>query len=115
MANWRVPKVNQLIIKELSQIIKREIEFPPDVLVTLTRVDTTPDLEEARVFVSTLPEKEEKTVLIILTKCVYLLQQLLNRRLRMRPIPRIIFVPETETVSAAKIEEILAGLQEKKK
>ncbi len=111
MANRRIPRVNQLIIEELSQIIKREIDFPPNVLVTLTRVDTSPDLEEARVFVSALPEKEEKTVLTILAKCVYMLQQLLNHRLRMRPIPRIFFVPETETVQAAKIEEVLERLK----
>lgn len=111
MGKWRILRVNQLIIKELSQIIKREVEFPPAVLVTLTRVDVTPDLEEARVFVSTLPEKEEKHVLVILSKCVYMLQQILNRRLRMRPIPRIIFVPETETVQAAKIEEVLERLK----
>ncbi len=36
----RIPQVNQLIKKELSQIILREIEFPVGVLVTLTRVET---------------------------------------------------------------------------
>jgi len=111
----RIPQVNQLIKKELSQIIRREIDFSPDILVTLTRVDTSPDLEETKIFISTLPEEKEKTTLWILNKNIYRLQQMLNQRLRMRPIPRIQFVEEKETIQAGKIEAILAKLPEKEK
>ena len=41
----RILKVNQLIKKELSQIILKEAEFPKEVLVTLTRVETLPNLQ----------------------------------------------------------------------
>ncbi|MDD2696554.1 MAG: 30S ribosome-binding factor RbfA [Candidatus Pacebacteria bacterium] len=107
----RVPQVNQLIKKELSQIIRREIEFPLDVLVTLTRAEASPDLEEIKIYISSLPEEKKKTVLQILNKNIYQLQQKLNRRLEMRPIPKIYFVEEKETVEAGKIEEILAKLK----
>ncbi len=56
----RIPQVNQLIKKELSQIIQREIDFSPDVLVTLTRVDTSSDLMEAKIYISVLQEEKEK-------------------------------------------------------
>ncbi len=110
----RIPQVNQLIKKELSQIILREIEFPVGVLVTLTRVETSFDLEIAKIYISALPEKEEEKAIQILNINIYELQQKINKRLKMRPIPRICFIKEKETVEAGKIEEILIKLKSKK-
>jgi len=42
----RIQQVDLLIKEELSKMIVREIEFPPGVLVTVTRVETTPNLIE---------------------------------------------------------------------
>jgi len=107
----RIPQVNQLIKKELSQIILREVEFPRDILATLTRVETTSNLNESKVYISCIPETKQESVLNILNSQVWHLQQLLNKRLRMRPIPKIIFLKEKETVEAGKIEEILGKLK----
>ena|SRR4030042_581593 len=107
----RIAKVNQLIKKELSQIILREIDFPSGVLVTLTRVETVPNLSEAKIYVSVMPGKKQQIVFTILENKVWHLQQLLNKRLKMRPIPKICFVKEKETLEAGRIEEILAGLK----
>ncbi len=107
----RIPRVNQLIKKELGQVILREVDFPKDVLVTITRVETLPNLNESRVFVSVFPEKRGEEILGILTKKIYFLQQKINQRLKMRPLPRLIFVLEKMTVEAGKIEEILEKLK----
>lgn len=111
----RIQQVNQLIKKELSQIILREIEFPKDVLVTITRVETTPNLIESKVFVSAMPESKSENILQILNRQIYEIQQILNKRLKMRPIPRICFVEEKETVGAGRIEAILAELKNQEK
>ena len=111
----RLLRVNQLIKKELSQIILKEVEFLPGVLVTLTRVETTPNLNESKIYISVMPEKEQETALNTLNKQVWRLQQLLNKRLKMRPIPKIIFLKEKETAQAGKVEEILAKLKKEKK
>ena len=111
----RIQQVNQLIKKELSQIILREIESPKDVLVTMTRVETTPNLIESKVFVSVMPESKSENILQALNRQIYEIQQMLNKRLKMRPIPRICFVEEKETVEAGRIEEILAELKNKQK
>lgn len=113
MAN-RIPQVNQLLKKELSKIILKEMEFPRNVLVTLTKVESIPNLQEARAYISVLPEKEGPKIIDILNKRIYHLQQILNKRLKMRPAPRIIFLPEKETVEAGKIEEILERLKKEK-
>lgn len=107
----RVERVNQLIKKELSLIVLRELDCPTDVLITITRVETTDKIDEAKVFVSVLPDSKVKDVLDMLKRQVYALQQQLNKRLKMRPIPRIEFRQETRTVEAGKIEEVLAKLE----
>lgn len=89
------------------------MEFPFDVLVTITRVGTSSNLIEAKVYVSCLPEDKKARTLEILNKMIYHLQQLLNKRLKMRPIPRIRFVEEKETAAAGKVEEILEEIKRK--
>lgn len=109
----RINRINQLIKEELAQIIFREVEFLPGILVTLTRVETTPNLNESKVYVSVLPEEKKETVFKELKRQIWRLQQLLNKRLRMRPIPKIIFSFEKETAQAGRIEEILEKLKKK--
>ena len=100
-------RVNQLIKKELAQIILREINFPKDLLVTVTRVETSANLIQAKIYISVLPINKNSQVLEILNHQIYDLQQKLNKRLKMRPIPRIIFVQEKKTQEAGRIEELL--------
>jgi len=109
----RLQRVNQLIKKELSQIILREIEFSPGILVTVTRAETTPNLIEAKIFISVIPEEKTSDVLRILNRRIYELQQKINKRLKMRPVPRINFVEEKKTKEANRIEEILDKLKQK--
>jgi len=107
----RIQRVNQLIKKEISQIILREIEFPPGILVTITRVETFSNLIKTKVFISVMPEEKSLDVLKILNRRIYDLQQKINRRFRIRPVPQIIFVEEKKTKEAARIEEILEKLK----
>ena len=111
----RIQQVNALIKRELSQILLREIEFSPNVLVTITRVETSSNLIESNIWVSTLPEEKLKRSLEILNKNIYILQQKLNQRLKMRPIPRIKFLEERKTSEAGKVEKILEELKKEKK
>jgi len=106
----RIQRVNQLIKKELSQILLREVDFPTDILVTLTRVETSSDLRESKIFISVMPELKTKGIINFLNRKVYFLQQKLNKRLKMRPLPRLKFLEEKKTSEAGRIEEILEGL-----
>ena len=106
----RIQQINALIKRELSQILLKEVEFPANVLVTITRVETSPNLMEGNIWISALPEERLKRSLEILNKNIYILQQKLNQRLKMRPLPRIKFLEEKKTREAAKVEEILEKL-----
>jgi len=111
----RIQRVNHLIRNELAKVILKEIEFPPDVLVTLTRVQTTKDLAQSQVFISVMPEKKIEEILKILKKEIYFLQKKLDRILKMRVVPKIIFQKEEKMVEAGKIEKILADLKKEEK
>ncbi|MFH1181257.1 MAG: 30S ribosome-binding factor RbfA [bacterium] len=109
----RVSRVNELIKEEIAKIIFRELDLSPDILVTVTRVETSVDLEDSSVFISVWPGDKLQIVVDILNKMIYSLQQKLNRKLRMRPIPKIKFLKEKLTVEAGEIEGILEQLKNK--
>lgn len=107
----RVEKVNQNIKRELSEIIEREQDFKNKAIVTLTRVETSGNLIQSKVWISVIPDEYQKEVLDALKKKVYDIQQEINKRLRMRPVPKIKFLTEEETKKAARIEEILKKIK----
>jgi ribosome-binding factor A len=104
--NDRILKINELIKEELGRIILREADLPKKNLTTITRVQATPNLREAFVYISIIGE-DTKEVMDILKENIYDIQQDLNRRLNMHPIPKIIFREEKETKKAAKVEELI--------
>ena len=109
----RLQRVNELVKREISQILLREFEFPKDTLVTVTRVETSIDLNQSKVFLSVMPERKFSNISQILNRQIYDLQQMLNKRLKMRPIPRIEFAEEKETKEAGRIEELLEEIKKK--
>lgn len=110
----RIQRVNQLIKKELSQILLREVNFPKDILVTITKVETSADLKESKIYISIIPEEIDQKVIQILNRIIYDLQQKLNKRLKMRTIPQIKFLEERQTSEAGRIEEILEKIKNSK-
>ncbi len=107
----RLPRVNQLIRQELSEIIRRESESLNGLLITLTRVDTSPNLIQSKVYLSIMPESQAARTLQSLNRNIYRMQQKLNKRLKMRPVPKIILLEEKQTARAGQIEKILARLK----
>ncbi len=103
----RIERLNELIKRELGKIILREVEFPKNVLVTITRVETSSDLSDSNVWVSVFPEDQTERVFKILNYKIYNLQQKINKLLKMRPIPKLNFMREKEIKKADKIEELL--------
>ena len=111
----RIEKINNLIKEELSKIVQKEIDFPENTLVTITRVETSKDLTESKVFFSCYPESKFDKVLKILEKEIYFIQGKLNKKLFLKKVPMIKFKKEKKIIEAAKIEEILERLKKEKK
>lgn len=107
----RREKLNNLIREELSKILDREFEFPSETMLTLTRVDMSPDGHYATVFFTVF--RKEKETLDILEKNVYTTQQMLNRRMRVRPVPKIRFAIDEQEMNRESIEKSLSDLKKK--
>ena len=106
----RLNQVNELIRTTVAEIIAREVELPLGSFVTVVKVDTTRDLRYARVFVSVFPEKRFGKTLEFLRKRLYLIQGALNKKLHMKPLPRLEFVADKTEAEADKIEKLLKEL-----
>ncbi|MFH1457463.1 MAG: 30S ribosome-binding factor RbfA [Patescibacteria group bacterium] len=87
----RQEKLNSILLKELAQIINQEIEFPKDILSTLTHVRCAANLDSIRIFVSCLPFDRSKEIINILQKSRQLILEKLNSRIRLRRMPNLIF------------------------
>jgi ribosome-binding factor A len=107
----RIKKINELIMRELGQMILKELEFSEGTLVTLTSVDTSPDLTDSKIGISVFPVQGLKQALKILSSQAGYLQHLLNRKLSLYFVPRIRFVADKELGNAQKVEAILENLR----
>lgn len=111
MDSRRTEQVGQLIKKEISQLLLREIDFPQGTLVTVTRVQVTADMRDARVFVSILPFARRFVILDKLRRQRRELQLLLNDKLEMRFVPKIFFFLDKTEEEASKVEELFNTIE----
>jgi ribosome-binding factor A len=114
METKRLLRLNELLKKEIGYILLREIGFD-DALVTITRVDCSSNSIEAKVFIAVIPDNKMDSVFAILGHEIYGIQQMINKKLRMRPIPKIKFIKEKTAQQAEKVEGILAELKKEEK
>jgi ribosome-binding factor A len=105
----RLAKVNTLLQKEVGKLIREHIELPPGILVTVTHVVTSVDLRYATVYVSVLPSNRVASTVNRLKARLPFIQRSINRRLVMRPLPRLRFSFDPGEQHAAKIEKLLAA------
>ena len=81
-SSQRIQKVNELLKRELGKIILKELEFSRDTLITITNVESSPDLREAKIWVSVIPENQISLALRVLKRNIYNLQKKLMKRLK---------------------------------
>lgn len=78
--------------KELSDIIGRKIKDPRVGFVTVTDVQVTGDLQQAKVYISVLGDDEKRQdTLIGLAKAKGFIRSEIGRRIRLRKTPELFF------------------------
>jgi|SRR5215813_4926298 len=102
-------RVNELVKRELSNIIAREINFE-GVLVSINAVDVASDLKSAHVFVSTLGAGKATSVIDKLEAHRPALQAELSRHLVLKYTPHLIFHLDESIKRGARVLEILDAL-----
>jgi ribosome-binding factor A len=104
----RIPRLNEQLRREVSQILSREVRDPRVGLVIVTGVEVTPDLWVAKVFVQlTGSTGEREETLAGLEAAAPFVRNALGKRLHIRRIPEIRFLEDQTLERATRIEQIL--------
>ena len=108
--NHRLERVRELIKRELSEIVTREIDFRAS-LVTIQFVDVTPDLKHAHVHVSVIGSPAQQgSAIAKLNEHRVLLQHLMSKRVILKYTPRLHFELDDSVEHSVHINKILDGL-----
>ncbi len=110
----RIERVNELIKEELAGLLQREIQDPRlSTMVSITGVETSPDLHNATVRVSVLGSEEEtQHALAALRHAAGFLRRELASRLRLRHVPELTFKLDTSIQKGARVLELLKEIEE---
>jgi ribosome-binding factor A len=112
MQGKRLDRVNQLIKEEISYLLQRELKDPRLGFVTVTEVEVSKDLRQAKVYVSVLgTEAQWAASLQALESARGFVRNWLAPRLRLRSIPHLSFHPDRSMAHAAHIQTVLEELR----
>src|ERR1041384_7764241 len=102
----RMLRINEVVKRELSGIITREISFEGS-LVSINHVDVTSDLKSAHVFVSVLGSETGENVMKKLEEHRPAFQSELAKRVTMKFTPHLMFHLDESIARGSRIVEIL--------
>jgi len=110
----RTERVEQLLRIEISDILRREIKDPRLGFVTITDVEVTKDLRNAKVFVSVMGDEHAKAdSLIVLQRVAGFIRSEFGRRAHLKIIPEITFKMDSAISHGSRIFEILQQVEHK--
>jgi ribosome-binding factor A len=108
----RTDKIDALLRQEISQALEREVADPRIGFVTVTKVETTPDLAHARVWVSVIgTEEERKATLVALRRAMPFIRHGLGGKIRIRRIPALEVRLDDSVTRGSRILQIINELE----
>ena len=112
MASNRINRINEEIQKELSSLL-RTVKDPrvQDTMISITRVETTPDLRYTKVYVSFLQEERGKDAMAGLKSAAGYLRRQLGRTLKLRYAPEIVWSLDDSITYGAKMLKLINSLE----
>ena len=114
MASNRINRINEEIQKELSSLL-RTVKDPrvQDTMISITRVETTPDLRYTKVYVSFLEEEKVKNAMAGLKSAGGYLRRELGRALSLRYTPELVFQADDSIDKGTHILKLLNDIERK--
>jgi ribosome-binding factor A len=108
MAGVRKERLEELLRREISDIIHREVKDPRIGFVTVTDAEVTKDLSYAKVFVSVLGTLEQQEATLKgLNSATRFIRGEFGHRIKLRQVPEISFRFDTAIQQGARIHELL--------
>src|SRR5947209_8118944 len=113
MPSTRQKKVQELLVQEISEIVRRELKDPRIGFVTITDAEVSPDLRHARVFFSVLGDPaEQETTTQALNRAAGFVRSEFARRAQMRFVPQIRFAFDPGIERGARISQLLEQVKQ---
>ncbi len=109
MATRRQKQISSLIQKELGDLLEKKVSDPRLDFVTITAVEVSPDLRQARIYVSTLGNQQE--AMKGFDHATSFLRRELSSRLALRYVPELIFRPDESLERGERIDQLLEEIQ----
>ena len=107
----RTERLGEEIREEVAQLIVGELKDPRIGFVTVTRVEVTPDLRTARVYVGVLgTEKQRQASLTGLRQATGFLRRALGQSLRLRYTPELVFTYDEGLEASDRVAQLLAEI-----
>ena len=114
MASNRINRINEEIQKALAELI-RELKDPrvQNTMISITRVEATPDLRYAKVYTSFLEENKADDALKGLKSAGGFLRRELGRTLQLRYTPELVWALDDSITYGAKMLKLINSLEVK--
>lgn len=107
-SSGRMRRVDEAMREVLSSAITKDLKDPRIGFVTVTAVDTSPDLRHANVWVSVLGDDSQRKLTIAGLRSAHgLLQREVARQLRLKHTPTLEFAYDDTAERAARLEQII--------
>ena len=103
----RTDRLNELLRQEISILLRTSVRDPAAQGATITAVDTSPELDHAKVYVTTLSEDDREEAVTGLRRAAAYLRRELGGRLHMRRVPELHFMVDRQLDEAVRIERLL--------
>ena len=112
MASNRIGRINEEIQKELANLL-RSVKDPrvQDTMISITHVETTPDLRYAKIYVSFLQEDRAADALKGLKSAGGYLRRELGRALQLRYTPELVWALDDSITYGAKMMKLINSLE----
>ena len=107
MTTIRQQRVQELLYQELSILIANELEDPQLSLLTVTNVEVSRDLRNARVYVHTEEDTPKRVILRRITGAVPFIRRQLAQRMSLRVVPDLSFHYDDTPEQAARVDELI--------
>ena len=116
MANYRKDRVDEQLRQELSEIF-RDIKDPrvTTAFLSVMRVDCTPDLKFAKVYVSVMKERRDGDAIKGLTNAEGYIRTRLARSMNLRITPELKFLRDDSARNGQRINDLLKQVEDELK
>ena len=111
MKSVRIERINSEIQKAVSYIIDNEIRDPQiDAMISVSDVQTTPDLSHSRIFITSIGSTNSDEVLNRIKGAAGFIRGKLSKMIKLRITPRLEFMKDESVEYASNIESILKNI-----